>query len=31
MGGITGFSSNLMGVSRLDPSGIGDVYRALEN
>ena len=30
MGGITGFSSLLHGMSRLDPSGIGDAYRALE-
>ena len=31
MGGLTGFSSNLPGPQRLDASGIGDMYRALEN
>ena len=30
MGGLTGFSSNLPGTQRLDASGIGDMYRALE-
>lgn len=31
MGGLTGFSSLMDGYARADPSGIGDLYRALEN
>ena len=31
MGGITGFCSLMDGHSRPDPSGIGDLYRSLEN